>query len=557
MILNQSLWVGSDPDGAVCLLPANACRHGLISGATGTGKTVTLQVLAEGFSALGVPVFLADVKGDLGGLAREGGGASLASRLEKCGASQVYAPRSFPTVFWDVYGEKGHPIRTTVTEMGPLLLSRLLGLNDVQSGVMYLVFRIADQEGLLLIDLKDLKSVLGYVGENAARYTLEYGNISKATIGAIQRAVAVLEDQGGNLFFGEPALDIADFFCQDGSGRGVINLLQAQRLFLNPVMYSTFLLWLLSEIYETLPEAGALDKPRMVFFFDEAHLLFKDTSKALMDRLEQTVKLIRSKGVGLYFVTQSPTDVPSAVLSQLNNRVQHALRAYTPAEIKILRAAADTFRANPAFDTEEALGQLATGEALVSFLDEKGVPCPCRRALILPPQSRIGVLTDEELSAGMKADAVGAKYDASYDRESAYEVLARALSGEDPGGVLQPLPTQADPLALPGEDASPVFRVFDPVSGTYVERQSLPPLPVQPVSPAVPSYSAPARQTYSTPVSPKTTVRAVSGTSRSRQQTNLAGSFARSAVNSAARALGSELTRGLMETLGLRKRRRR
>ena len=549
MILNDTLWVGTDSDGAVCMLPENACRHGLISGATGTGKTVTLQVLAEGFSDMGVPVFLADVKGDLGGLAKEGGGAGLNSRLEKCGASGVYTPRGFPTVLWDVYGETGHPIRATVTEMGPLLLSRLLGLNEVQSGVMYLVFRIADREQLLLIDLKDLKAVLAYVGENASKYTLEYGNISKTTIGAIQRAVAVLEDQGGNLFFGEPALEIGDFFCQDGQGRGVINILQAQKLYMNPVMYSTFLLWLLSEIYDALPEAGAVDKPRVVFFFDEAHLLFKDCSKALMDRLEQTVKLIRSKGVGIYFITQAPTDVPSGVLSQLNNRVQHALRAYTPAELKIVHAAAETFRANPAFDTEETLGQLATGEALVSFLDGKGVPCPCRRTMILPPQSRIGVLTDEEIADVMANDAVGTKYDTSYDRESAYEALARALLAGDTG-VSQPLPA-GDAVPVPAvTSVTPSFRIYDPVTGTYVEKQTLPPVPVQTSVPAVQTWSVP-QPAYNTPVTPKTTVRAA----RKKRQDPL-DSFTKSVVNSAGRTLGNELTRGLLETLGLKKRRR-
>ncbi len=565
MILNNSIWVGTGEEGAVTLLPKNANRHGLISGATGTGKTVTLQVLAESFSAIGVPVFLADVKGDLGGLSQgSSAGDKIRARLDTCGAAGSYSPKSFPTVFWDVYGETGHPVRTTVTEMGPLLLSRLLGLNETQSGVLYLVFRIADREGLLLIDLKDLKAVLNYVGENASQYTVEYGNISKASIGVLQRAVAVLEDQGGNLFFGEPALDINDFFCRDSLDRGVINVLQAQRLYLNPVMYSTFLLWLLSVIYETMPEVGDADKPRLVFFFDEAHLLFRDAPKALMDKLEQTVKLIRSKGVGVYFVTQSPSDVPSAVLAQLNNRVQHALRAYTPAEMKIVKAAADTFRQNPRFDTREVLGQLATGEALVSFLDLSGAPSPVQRITVLPPESRIGTVTDGERLECMGSDAIGLRYDTVFDRESAYEVLAEGIC-EAENGTLQPLPgAETVPVTAVPEPA--VFKVYDPATGTYVERELLP--AQAPVSSPTLSYTAPV--SYTTPVSytvpsgtarihrpvqPRSTVRV--SAPRRRSSGSVIDSFTRSAVNSAGRTLGNTLTRGILDTLGLGRKKRR
>ena len=580
VILNNSIWIGTGEEGAVTLPPQNANRHGLISGATGTGKTVTLQVMAESFSALGVPVFLADVKGDLGGLCQSASvGSKIASRLETCGAANLYTPQGFPAVFWDVYGETGHPVRTTVTEMGPLLLSRLLGLNETQSGVLYLVFRIADREGLLLIDLKDLKSVLSYVGENAAAYTVEYGNITKASIGVLQRAVAVLEDQGGDRFFGEPALDINDFFCRDSLDRGVINILQAQKLYLNPVMYSTFLLWLLSSLYEALPEVGDLERPRLVFFFDEAHLLFRDCSKALTDKLEQTVKLIRSKGVGVYFITQSPSDVPTGVLAQLNNRVQHALRAYTPAEQKLIRAVADTFRQNPKIDTADALGKLATGEALVSFLDASGAPCPMQRVTVLPPQSRIGTVTDAERDECMGNDAVGLKYDAVFDRESAYEVLAAGIYGAE-NGALQPLPgadesAQAIPAAAPA-----VFKVYDPATGTYVERELLPPQPQyaapaqqQVVTPVQPQYVAPAQTVHYAPpaypptahpqVRPRSTVRVSSPrvsaprASASRGKASALDSFARSAINSAGRTLGNTLTRGILDTLGLGRKKRR
>ena len=391
MLYENKIWVGTG-EKPVFLLPQMANRHGLIAGATGTGKTVSLKVLAEGFSNMGVPVFLADIKGDLAGMVEVGQHSdSIAKRLVKCGVPS-FQYCEFPSVFWDVYGRQGHPVRATVSEMGPTLLARMLGLNDTQAGVLSILFRIADDEGMLLLDLKDLKAMLAYIGENARDYTLDYGNISTATVGAIQRAVGMLEDEGGDQFFGEPALNIADWMQGSGEGKGVINILAASELFQRPKMYSTFLLWMLSELYELLPEAGDLDKPRMVFFFDEAHLLFNDCPPALLEKLEQVVRLIRSKAVGVYFITQNPCDIPMSILGQLGNRIQHALRAYTPLDQKAVRTAAQTFRANPAFDTEEAITQLKTGEALVSFLDEDGAPGIVERATILPPQSSMSAI---------------------------------------------------------------------------------------------------------------------------------------------------------------------
>ena len=387
-------------------------------------------MLAEGFSRLGVPVFLADVKGDLAGMAKPGElNQKIEERLNTCGVESFPFGAS-PVCFWDVFGERGTPIRTTVSEMGPLLLSRMLGLNDTQSGVLYLIFRIADDEGMLLIDLKDLKAMLAYAGDNASKYTLNYGNITKASVGAIQRAVAILEDQGGNIFFGEPALNLADWFTRDEAGNGAVNILAADKLFSKPALYSTFLLWMLGELYELLPETGDKELPKIVFFFDEAHLLFNDCPKALMERIEQTVRLIRSKGVGVFFITQNPMDVPSTVLSQLSARVQHALRAFTPAEQKVVRAAAQTFRQNPAFNTEEALTSLKTGEALLSFLDRDGTPSVVQRATILPPQGSIGTISDNLRETFIATSPFEEKYAEAYDRESAYEILAARYMGE-------------------------------------------------------------------------------------------------------------------------------
>ena len=408
------------------LLPQMANRHGLIAGATGTGKTITMKVMAESFSDMGVPVFLADAKGDLTGMCMAGEDSeNIRSRVEKF-ALEDFQLKSYPTRFWDIFGEHGVPIRVTVSDMGPMLLSRLLGLTDVQSGVLNIVFRVADDHGLLLLDLKDLRAMLQYVGDNRAEFTTQYGNVSTASIGAIQRALLAFEDEGGEQFFGEPALDIRDWMRTDSDGRGFINVLHAQRLMHSPTVYSTFLLWMLTELFERLPEVGDPDKPRMIFFFDEAHLLFADAPKALVQKIVQVVKLIRSKGVGVYFISQSPSDIPDDVLAQLSNRIQHALRAYTPAEQKAVRATAKAFRENPSFDAEQVLMELGVGEALVSFLDEEGIPGMVERAKILPPQSLMGPADESKVEKLIVADEFDLKYRENVDRESAYEILARA-----------------------------------------------------------------------------------------------------------------------------------
>jgi uncharacterized protein len=403
-------------------------RHGLIAGATGGGKTVSLQLLAEGFSNAGTSVFLADVKGDLAGLSQPGDAKPpFVARAREIGVD--YQPDRFPVVFWDLFGEQGHMVRATVSEMGPLLLSRLLGLNDTQEGVINIVFKVADEQGLLLLDLKDLRAMLAHVAENAAEYKTKYGNVAPASVGAIQRQLLVLETQGGDKFFGEPALDIADFIHTDRDGRGAVNILAADRLMRSPQLYATFLLWMLSELFETLPEVGDLDKPKLVFFFDEAHLLFDDAPKALMSAIEQVVRLIRSKGVGVYFVTQNPLDVPDTVLGQLGNRIQHALRAFTPRDQKAVRAAAETFRKNPAFDTSEAITHLGVGEALVSMLGDKGAPEIVDRVLIAPPASRVGPVTTQEREATAAQSRYSGKYTTPVDRESAFEKLAARAGG--------------------------------------------------------------------------------------------------------------------------------
>ena len=483
MLYDGKIWVGTGEQPA-CLLPRMANRHGLIAGATGTGKTVSLKVLAEGFSDMGVPVFLADVKGDLSGMARPGEHSdALAERLAQCGVPS-FRYQAYPTVFWDVYGEQGHPVRATVSEMGPLLLSRMLGLNDTQAGVLNILFRVADDEGMLLLDIKDLKAMLAYLGEHARDYTLNYGNVSTATVGAIQRAVAVLEDQGGDLFFGEPALDLADWLQLDEEGRGVINILAADRLMRSPVMYATFLLWMLSELYELLPEVGDQDKPRMVFFFDEAHLLFDSCSKTLLEKIEQVVRLIRSKGVGVYFITQSPADIPMSILGQLGNRVQHALRAYTPLDQKAVKVAAQTFRTNPAFDTEEAITQLKTGEALVSFLDETGAPGVVSRATILPPQSYMSAIDAQLRRTFIETSPLYGVYDEPVDRQSAYEMLVSSFRREQvqpAAPVLQPAQVQVS-TAQPVMSRPQGFMVYDPATGGYVQKQlsGMTPLPQVP-----------------------------------------------------------------------------
>ena len=573
MLLNGNIWVGTSEGGAVNFLPSMANRHGLIAGATGTGKTVTLQVLAEGFSQLGVPVFMADVKGDLAGLCAPGqGNSKIDSRLTACGVSH-FPFRACPVTFWDVYGEKGHPVRTTVSEMGPLLLARMLGLNETQTGVLHIVFRIADDEGMLLLDLKDIKAMLAYVGENAARYTLDYGNVAKATVGAIQRAIAILESQGGDQFFGEPSLDLRDWFCQDEDGNGMVNILAAEKLFRKPAMYSTFLLWMLGELYEILPEQGDKELPRMVFFFDEAHLLFDDCSKTLLERIEQVVRLIRSKGVGVFFITQSPMDVPSSILGQLSGRVQHALRAFTPQEQKVVRAVAQTFRVNPAFDTEAALTQLATGEALLSFLQEDGTPAIVQRATILPPQSQIGMISDDLRKTFMDTDAIGEKYDTAFDRESAYELLSAQFiqsTGAAQTQVVRPVAVQEQQAAA-AEAAQPVyqpmtFRVFNPATGQYEEQtvgtmqQPAYQQPVyqQPAAEAQPVYTAaqpvyPAVQPVAQAVvQPKENERKENKkpveTSAAKKYLN---SFISSATTGAGREVGRQVSRSILGIFGI------
>jgi len=436
------------------LLPALANRHGLITGATGTGKTVTLQTLAENFSRRGVPVFLADVKGDLTGISQAGQiGAKLAATLKERGIEKPQ-PQACPTTLWDVFGAQGHPVRATVSDLGPLLLARMLALNETQQGVLSLVFKVADDNGLLLLDLKDLRAMLQHVGENAGQFTTEYGNVSAASVGAIQRGLLQLAEQGGEVFFGEPMLNIADLM-QTNDGNGVVNVLAADKLMNSPRVYATFLLWMLSELFETLPEVGDLDTPKLVFFFDEAHLLFKDAPTALVERIELVVRLVRSKGVGVYFVTQNPLDIPDTVLAQLGNRVQHALRAFTPRDQKAVKAAASTMRANTGLDIQSAITELAVGEALVSLLDAKGRPCPTERVFVLPPGSQIGPITPEQRRALIAGSLVVGVYEKPVDRESAYEKLkgrlGPAAGGPEPNG--EPAATGSRPSGEPAEAA--------------------------------------------------------------------------------------------------------
>ncbi|MBQ4290788.1 MAG: DUF853 family protein [Clostridia bacterium] len=427
MLKNGKVYIANSEGRELYILPQMANRHGLIAGATGTGKTITLKVIAESFSDMGVPVFLADVKGDLTGMCVPGvDNENMQKRIDRFGIRDLFNYRSYPTRFWDVFGEVGHPVRVSVSEMGPTLLSRLLGLTEVQSGVLNIVFKVADEHGLLLYDLKDLRAMLQFVGNNREEFTLTYGNVSTASIGAIQRALLAFEEGEGQLFFGLPELDIRDWMRTDTDGRGFINILESARLIRTPIVYSTFLLWMLTELFERLPEVGDPDKPRMVFFFDEAHFLFTDTPKALLTKITQVVKLIRSKGIGVFFVTQSPSDIPDEVLSQLSNRIQHCLHAYTPNEQKAVRAAAKSFRVNPAFNTEAALTMLGTGEALVSFLDEKGIPSVVENAKILPPQSMMGSCDPEAVNKVILLSEFELKYRESQDPESAYEVIMKA-----------------------------------------------------------------------------------------------------------------------------------
>ena len=427
---DRGMYIAHCESGALSITAKMANRHGLIAGATGTGKTVTLQVMAETFCQAGVPCFMADMKGDLSGISQAG---RMSGFIEKrMPEFEIDSPefQPCPVRFYDVYGEQGHPMRATISQMGPLLLSRLLDLNETQDGVLNIVFRVADERGLLLLDLKDLRSMLDYVAKHAKEYTSKYGNVSTASVGAIQRALLQLENQGADKFFGEPAFDIYDLMQTDG-GKGVMSVLAADKLMMQPKLYSTFLLWLMSELYSTLPEVGDLEKPKLVFFFDEAHMLFDGTSKALLDKIEQVIRLIRSKGVGIYFITQSPTDIPENILGQLGNRVQHALRAYTPKDQKAVKTAADTFRANPQFKTDEAIMNLETGEALVSLLDEKGAPQMVERAKILFPLSQIGAITEGQRLDAIKQSTIYGKYDKAIDRESAFEVLLAESENEE------------------------------------------------------------------------------------------------------------------------------
>ena len=433
MFYDNKIWIGDADGEKVCIEPKMANRHGLIAGATGTGKTITLKVLAESFSDEGVPVFLADIKGDLSGMCRPGADSEdMQKRINKFGLDRCgFSYQAYPSVFWDIYGKMGIPARTTISEMGPVLLAKLMDLNDTQADILTVVFKIADDRNLLLIDTKDLKSMLQYVAEHNDEFSMEYGNISKQSVAAILRNVVALEAQGGENFFAEPALNLSDWFFGGSGGKGPINILDCRQLVHDTTLYSTFLLWLLSELFETLPEVGDMDKPRMVFFFDEAHLLFKDISKALRNKIEQVVKLIRSKGVGVYFITQSPKDIPDEILGQLGNKIQHALRAYTPAEEKATRAVAASFRTNPEFDTYEVLTNLGTGEAIMSVLDEKGVPGIVKKCKVLPPQSLMGPISDEEKQKEIMMNNLYLKYQQGVDRDSAYEFFQRMAKEED------------------------------------------------------------------------------------------------------------------------------
>jgi len=512
--MNDSIFTGGGgpaQDQAQLLKLKYANRHGLIAGATGTGKTVTLQILAEGFSAAGVPVFLSDVKGDLAGLCQPGSAAAPmhANLMERAGTIGLdpYEYAAFPVTFWDMFGEKGHPVRTTVAEMGPLLLARLLELSEAQEGVLNIAFRVADEQGLALLDLKDLQALLVWVGENGSELSLRYGNVSRASVGTIQRRLLVLENQGGALLFGEPALNLDDMIARDADGRGRINVLASDRLMQAPGLYATFLLWLLSELFEQLPEVGDPDKPRFVFFFDEAHLLFDDAPDALIDKVEQVARLIRSKGVGVWFVTQNPDDIPPDILGQLGNRVQHALRAYTPRDQKGLRAAAETFRPNPRFDTEDAIREVGIGEAVTSYLQKKGVPGIAERTLIRPPSSRMGPITDAERGGVMAASALGAKYDVALDRESAFEILRKRAESA--------VEVEDDPVEAPTPDRS--YRG---------------------------SHSAPTSREYNSgrrysPGSVKT------GGSRSRSD-SVAKTFGKSLARQLGTQMGRQITRGVL-----------
>ena len=517
------------------LLPALANRHGLITGATGTGKTVTLQRMAESFSAIGVPVFMADVKGDLTGISQPGQlSDKLKLRLEKQGMP-IPAFAACPVTLWDVFGKTGHPVHATVSDFGPVLLARLLGLNDTQEGVLQLVFKIADDQGLLLLDMKDLRAMLQYVGDNAAGFTTEYGNVSAASIGAIQRALLTLDNQGGNQFFGEPMLNIHDLMQTADGGRGVVNILSADQLMNAPRLYGTVLLWLLSELFEHLPEAGDLDKPKLVFIFDEAHLLFAEAPKVLLEKIEQVVRLIRSKGVGVYFVTQNPLDIPDTVLGQLGNRVQHALRAFTPRDQKAVKAAAQTLRANPGLDVEAAIGELGVGEALVSFLDEAGRPCPVERAWVMAPGSRIGPVSEQERQQLLATSLVAGVYEKTLDRQSAYEALTGRTTtrqSTSSGQVGQTAAGSTGQASLP-----------DGWGRTGAQTQSPPRSDDQPIQ--MPDLSFPDKRPSGRGSNPASSAPPSRPSSR-REPASAAGDVIGALAKSAARAIGTQVGREIV-----------
>ena len=522
----RGLYIAHCANGALSITGKMANRHGLIAGATGTGKTVTLQVMAETFCQAGVPCFMADMKGDLSGISQVGKMSGfIEKRLPEFGIENPEF-QSCPVRFFDVFGEQGHPMRATISQMGPQLLSRLMQLNETQDGVLNIVFRIADERGLLLIDLKDLRSMLDWVSQHAKEYTTKYGNISTPTIGAIQRALLQLESQGADKFFGEPSFDIYDLMQCEG-GKGVMNVLAADKLMLQPKLYSTFLLWLMSELYSTLPEVGDLALPKLVFFFDEAHMLFTDTSKALLDKIEQVIRLIRSKGVGIYFITQSPTDIPENILGQLGNRVQHALRAYTPKDQKAVKTAADTFRANPAFKTDEAIMNLETGEALVSFLDEKGAPNVVERAKILFPLSQIGAVTEGQRLDIIKQSRIYGKYDTPIDRESAFEVLMAEADRQ---------------LALQEEEAAALeeTKAADKAEKEEKKKPGMMSKVLKAVLTAITSTFATILGTY---VSDKVTGK------KTKSKTSTTGRVAKNATSAATRTITKELTRDILGNL--------
>ena len=539
----RGLYVAHSANGPISICGKMANRHGLIAGATGTGKTVTLQVLAETFCQAGVPCFMADMKGDLSGISQAGRlSGFIQKRLPEFGIEDPQF-QSCPVRFFDVFGEQGHPMRATISGMGPDLLGRLMELNETQTGVLHIVFRIADENGLLLIDLKDLRAMLNFVGQNAAEFTTTYGNVSPASVGAIQRALLALENQGADKFFGEPSFDIYDLLQCEG-GKGVMNVLAADKLMLKPKLYSTFLLWLLSELYATLPEVGDMDLPKLIFFFDEAHMLFDGTSKALTSKIEQVIRLIRSKGVGIYFITQSPTDIPEDILGQLGNRVQHALRAYTPKDQKAVKTAAETFRANPAFDTYDAILSLETGEALVSFLDEKGAPSIVERAKILFPLSQIGAITEDERKQIINRSRLFGRYDNPIDRESAYEILTKATEEAE----RQKAEIEAQEAAEKQAALEEKQRAKEEKEAAKAEREAAKKAKNSIASKVLKSVITAVTGVVAASVA-DTVSGKVSGTKRSTKKTSTTSTAVKKATNAATKTITRELTRSILGNL--------